>query len=278
MSHAGVAVGTLCIPMHPGPDSDFGTEGYIGSTSPGTTVTPSIWSHEEVQIERALTTPHGDQREVYGADLPPSVFSDISPLVAWTTLGDSSFLNCLVAGVQRLIPMEPTDPDIHATVDSSVQPDMILPVPDNFRVCDLVVHDTNVASDLVVHDTNDASDLVVHDTNVALRHTLGWDVASASPRRVHDTNVASALPCRVLGRDAQESNGTARGGEGDECVICLYEMMETEEVTDFIPCGHTYPSPHPSRFMAMATPFIGYGITLYGYGITPFIGYGSTLV
>ena len=73
---------------------------------------------------------------------------------------------------------------------------------------------------------------------------------------VHDTNVASALPCRVLGRDAQESNGTARGGEGDECVICLYEMMETEEVTDFIPCGHTYPSPTPSRFMAMALPLV----------------------
>jgi hypothetical protein len=75
---------------------------------------------------------------------------------------------------------------------------------------------------------------------------------------VHDTNVASALPCRVLGPvcDAQESNGTARGGEGDECVICLYEMMETEEVTDFIPCGHTYPSPHPSRFMAMALPLV----------------------
>jgi hypothetical protein len=225
MSHAGV-VGTLCVPMHPGPDSDFGTEGYR-STSPRTTVTPSIWSHEEVQRERALT-PHGDQREVYGADLPPIVFSDISPLVA----------------------LEPTDPDIYATVDSSVQPDMILPVPDNFRVCDLVVHDTNVASDLVVHDTNVALDLVVHDTNVASDLVVhDTNDAWALPRRVHATNVAPALPCRVMGPacDAQESNVTARGGEGDECIICLYEMMETEEVTDFMPCGHTYTSPHPSR-------------------------------
>jgi hypothetical protein len=148
--------------------------------------------------------------------------------------------------------MEPTDPDIHATVDSSVQPDMILPVPDNFRVCDLVVHDTNVASDLVVHDTNVASVLPrrVHYTNVGSNLVRNdTNVASALPRRVHYTNVAPALPCRVMGPvcDAQESNVTARGGAGDECIICLYEMMETEEVTDFIPCGHTYTSPHPSR-------------------------------
>ena len=162
MSHA-IVMQSLCHPLNVGPDGDDEAEIHV-SISPETTGAQPMGSHEEVQRERGVD----------GIESFPRVPLDMSPTIV----------------------LETPDLGSHAIVDSVVQPDVIVPIPDMV---------------------------------------------------VYNTDVASALPVRVMGPifDAQRSTLTERGVEGDECIVCLSAMVATEEVTDFLPCGHTYTSCHP---------------------------------
>ena len=60
---------------------------------------------------------------------------------------------------------------------------------------------------------------------------------------INITDIGSSLPLRIMGSSEPELMNvtrTARGKQGDDCVICLESMVAGDEVTDFLPCKHTH--------------------------------------